>query len=100
MRGLKPQGFGSLLDEEGWRIVKTKSTKKKERTTIADEVKERSAKRKLDLTSNKCFGCNLRGHYIAQCPKVICFQCQGVGHRAPKCSWNFKNIKLEGGGAT
>lgn len=48
------------------------------------EAKER----KPDLELVRRYGCDHSGHYIAEYPVVICFNCNGEGYRTPECPWN------------
>lgn len=102
VRGLKPQGqgFGSLPDEEGWKLVRSRSTEKREGATIAEKIKEKGLKRKVEMAAERCFGCGQKGHYIANFHRVICFQCQEEGRRAANFLWIAKKSRMTVQGAS
>lgn len=87
-RRLKPTGYRSLPDDEGWTLSRSCPVEKKERAIIADQVREQVRKRKASPETQRCYGCGKVGHCIVNCPAMICFGCNGKGHCVPECPWN------------
>lgn len=73
---------GGLYPDQDWQ--------RKVRVNIVEAVREKIRKRKASPEVERCYGCGVVNHYIANWPVVICFCCDGEVRRAPECPWNPK----------